>query len=153
MTQTKQTAAGTECPSAKSRFVERSKIELALAEKAGLLRLPSVNGPYLAHPKTGEVFAVSGTLEYQKALGHTIEGIPSDELKAQVLGTVYRAEGIKVLSGFDLLAASHRTTNVGIIVVAGNFCPFTQNLAHPQSRIKAREQIKRPKSSDQEAPF
>lgn len=53
--------------------------------------------------------------------GADLPGTPSNELKAAVLDRVYHLDGIKVLGGFQFLAAKHMKTNVGIFVVAGNF--------------------------------
>lgn len=50
-----------------------------------------------------------------------LSGIPADGLKARVLNTVYEMEHLRVLDGYQLLAAQHLKTNVGIYVVAGNF--------------------------------
>lgn len=47
--------------------------------------------------------------------------IASDLLKAAVLNTVYEMDHVQALGGFSLLAAKHLKTNVGIIVVNGNF--------------------------------
>lgn len=61
----------------------------------------------LQPPKTGQA--------------HTVPGVPTEQLKSQVLDIAYRADGIRRIQGFQLLAASHRTTGVGIFVVASNF--------------------------------
>lgn len=45
----------------------------------------------------------------------------SAELKALVLNAVYESDGIAPLSGYQLLAARHRTTDVGIVVIDGDF--------------------------------
>ena len=45
----------------------------------------------------------------------------SAELKALVVNAVYESDGIELLSGYKLLAARHRTTNVGIVVIDGDF--------------------------------
>lgn len=47
--------------------------------------------------------------------------IASDLLKAAVVDTVYEKDHVQALDGFSLLAAKHLKTNVGIIVVNGNF--------------------------------
>lgn len=48
-------------------------------------------------------------------------GVPSEQLKATVLQTVYSQDGVKPLQGYRFLAASHRKTGAAIVVVAGNF--------------------------------
>ncbi len=53
--------------------------------------------------------------------GAALAGAPSGQLKAAVLDTVYHLDGLKVLGGFQFLAAEHLKTNAGIFVVAGNF--------------------------------
>jgi phosphoserine phosphatase len=53
--------------------------------------------------------------------GSSLAGVPTEELKAAVLDAVYNLDGIKVLSGFQFLAAQHKKTNVGIFVVTGTF--------------------------------
>ena len=53
--------------------------------------------------------------------GAVLASVPSGELKSAVLNAVYHLDGIKVLSGFQFLAAQHLKTKVGIFVVAGNF--------------------------------
>lgn len=45
----------------------------------------------------------------------------SDELKARVLNAVYESDRIAPLSGYKLLAGRHLTTNVGIVVIDGDF--------------------------------
>lgn len=50
-----------------------------------------------------------------------ISNIPSDDLKAKVLDTVYEKEGIQPVHGYSYLAAIHRRTRVGIVVVDGAF--------------------------------
>lgn len=50
-----------------------------------------------------------------------LAGVPSEQLKAAVLNAVYNLEGIKLISGFQFLAAKYLTNDVGIFVVAGNF--------------------------------
>ncbi len=66
---------------------------------------------------------------------YALAGVPSDQLKAAVLDTVYNLDGIKVLSGFQFLAAKHQKTNVGIFVVAGNF--GRDHFKHAISEAKA----------------
>ncbi|WP_218383296.1 hypothetical protein [Acidovorax sp. sic0104] len=53
--------------------------------------------------------------------GTELPGIPTASLKARVLDTVYEEKYLRVLDGFQLLAAEHLKTNVGIIVVNGDF--------------------------------
>lgn len=48
-------------------------------------------------------------------------GVPSEDLKAEVLNTVYELAGLKLLTGYQFLAAEHRKTNVGVFVVNGTF--------------------------------
>ena len=50
-----------------------------------------------------------------------LAGVPTEALKAKVLDIAYFAKGIELLHGYQFLCARHRTTNVGIFVVAGNF--------------------------------
>ncbi len=50
-----------------------------------------------------------------------LAGVPSEQLKQAVLQAVYDTKYFRVLSGYQLLAAVHGTTNVGIYVVDGNF--------------------------------
>lgn len=50
-----------------------------------------------------------------------LTGVPSDQLKQAVLQAVYESKHIEVCSGYQLLAAKHVKTNVGIYVVDGNF--------------------------------
>lgn len=50
-----------------------------------------------------------------------LPGVPPSGLKARVLNTVYEMDCLQVLEGFQLLAAKHLKTNVGIFVVNGNF--------------------------------
>lgn len=45
----------------------------------------------------------------------------SVELKARVLNAVYESDCIAPLSGYKLLAGRHLTTNVGIVVIDGDF--------------------------------
>lgn len=45
----------------------------------------------------------------------------SAELKARVLNAVYESDCIAPLSGYKLLAGRHLTTNVGIVVIDGDF--------------------------------
>ncbi|MDZ4127656.1 MAG: hypothetical protein U1E02_26335 [Hydrogenophaga sp.] len=45
----------------------------------------------------------------------------SHELKASVLHAVYESDCIAPLSGYKLLAGRHLTTNVGIVVIDGDF--------------------------------
>lgn len=47
--------------------------------------------------------------------------IASDLLKNTVLNTVYEMDSVQALAGFKVLAAKHLKTNVGVIVVNGNF--------------------------------
>lgn len=53
-----------------------------------------------------------------KGAGHLVA---SAELKARVLDTVYESDSVAILTGYGLLAAKHRTTGVGVIVVEGDF--------------------------------
>lgn len=69
--------------------------------------------------------------------GPAATGIPNEQLKAQVLDTAYRADGIRRIEGFQLLAASHRTTGVGIFVVAGNFSRDHFHLAITEAKAAA----------------
>lgn len=50
-----------------------------------------------------------------------LAGVPSDQLKVDVLDRVYELNGIKILGDFRFLVAKHLKTNVGIFVVDGNF--------------------------------
>lgn len=47
--------------------------------------------------------------------------VSSHELKALVLNAVYERDCIEPLSGYKLLAGRHLTTNVGIVVIDGDF--------------------------------
>ena len=59
--------------------------------------------------------------ESPNAFNGNLAGIPSPDLKAIVLKTVYEMDCLRVFEGFQLLAAKHLRTNVGIFVVNGNF--------------------------------
>lgn len=63
-----------------------------------------------------------------------LKGVPSSGLKTRVLDTVYEMDCIEVLEGFQLLAAKHRKTNVGIFVVNGLFERDHFNVAASEAR-------------------
>ena len=86
-------------------------------------RLPAgISQVKATHPMSGtahqEKRKMSRTIQIG---GAALTGAPSDQLKAAVLDTVYHLDGLKVLSGFQFLAAEPLTTNAGRFVVAGNF--------------------------------
>lgn len=64
---------------------------------------------------------IEQTTESNDQVSAVLPGIPPPSLKASVLATVYEIDCLQVLEEYQLLAAKHLKTNVGIFVVNGNF--------------------------------